>query len=285
MHRIVRNLTMPIADRQRFDTSARVRSRLLLAAAVVVLLAIGVDAAAVQAWQPTTDIAATAESYLRSKTGHAANRTALHAGTLDTRHRLPLCSQPLEGFMRRGARISSRTIVGVRCTGSKPWKVYVPVDVVVTAKVLTARHVLPRGHLVTAADIAIVDRDVSRMISGYLSDPRALAGQRLKQQLLAGQVITPAMLAADQIVRRGQTVTLIAAGGGVNISMRGKALMNGALNQRIRVENSNSGRVVEGIVRSPEHVEIIVSAGSGFFYAKPKVSRDSADTQVSNNDR
>ncbi|MDH3532860.1 MAG: flagellar basal body P-ring formation chaperone FlgA [Gammaproteobacteria bacterium] len=285
MQRIVRKLTMPIADRQRFDASAGGRSRLLLAVAAVALLTPGTDAAAKQAWQPTEDITATAESYLQHKTGRAANRTTLHAGTLDARHRLPLCDQPLEGFMRRGARISSRTIVGVRCNGSKPWKVYVPVDVVVMANVLTARHVLPRGHLVTKADIAIVERDVSRMISGYLSDPQALAGQRLKQQLLAGQVITPAMLAADQIVRRGQSVTLMATGGGVNIRMSGKALMNGALHQRIRVENSNSGRVVEGIVRSPEHVEVIVSANSGFFSAKPKVSPNSADTQVSNNDR
>ena len=285
MQRFVRNLTIPIADRQSFDTGSRVPSRLAPTVAAVVLLAIGIDSGAVQAWQPTEDISATAESYLRNKTGSAAKRTTLHAGTLDARHRLPLCDQPLEGFMRRGAKISARTIVGVRCTGGKPWKVYVPVDVIVTAKVLAARHVLPRGHLVTEADLTIVERDVSRMISGYLSDPRALAGQRLKQQLLAGQVITPAMLAADQIVRRGQTVTLMAAGGGVNISMSGKALMDGALNQRIRVENRNSGRVVEGIVRSPEHVEVIVSANGGFFNAKPKVSPNSADTQASNNDR
>ena len=38
----------------------------------------------------------------------------------------------------------------------------------------------------------------------------------------------------------------------LNIRMTGKALSDGALHQRIRVENSSSGRVVEGIVRSRE---------------------------------
>ena len=289
MQKFVSKLTSLSSDRQRsdaiFDADSRPQTRLLCVAALVVLLAIGTDALAAQAWQPTEDITSAAEAYLRAKTGSAANRTSVQAGTLDTRHRLPLCDKSLEGFMRRGAKIGSRTIVGVRCTGTKPWKVYVPVDVIVAAKVLTARRTLPRGHLITAADLDIVERDVAKMTTGYFSDPKALDGLRLKQQIIAGRIITPGMLAADQIVRRGQTVTLVATSSGVNISMTGRALMDGARGQRIRVENTNSGRVVEGIVRSPEHVEVLVSAERGFFNAKPKVSPDSADIRLSNNDR
>ena len=136
-----------------------------------------------------------------------------------------------------------------------------------------------------ATDLVVAERDIATMISGYFSDPQALEGMRLKQPLLAGRVITPAMLAVDEIVRRGQTVTLVAESASVNIRMAGKALMDGALNQRIRVENLNSGRVVEGVVRSPEHVEVLVSAARGFSHARPKVSADSADTGSGNNDR
>ena len=265
----VSKLTVALANRQRFDTISeyqeRPKSRLLAAAAIAVILAIGSDALAGQSWQPIADIAATAETYARARAADKAGMTAVRAGALDPRHRLPLCDAPLEGFMRRGAEIDARSIVGVRCTGSKPWKVYVPVDVIVTASVLTADRPLPRGHLVAATDVKAVERDVSTMHRGYYTDTKALAGLRLKQPLMAGQVITPTMLAADRIIRRGQMVTIVANGGGINISMAGKALTDGALNQRIRVENSNSGRVVEGVVRSPEHVEILVSANRGSF--------------------
>ena len=61
--------------------------------------------------------------------------------------------------------------------------------------------------------------------------------------------------------------------------------MDGALNQRIRVQNLNSGRVVEGIVRSREHVEVLLPAVTGFFHATPKVSPSMADMRLSNNDR
>ena len=232
-------------------------------------------------WQSVTDIAAAAEDYLRRHVGPSARRTEVRAGPLDVRLRLANCDKPLQAFLRRGTRIAARTIVGVRCAGTKPWKVYVPVDVIVTAKVVVAARTLPRGHLLTEEDLAVEDRDVTRALSGYVTVPAQVLGQRLKSQLLSGRMLTPALLEADKLVRRGQMVTLMVNNGGIAIRMTGRALSDGALNQRIRVENLNSGRIVEGIVRSRENVEILVASPSRFFHASPKVSPKVADTQVS----
>lgn len=282
---VVRKLTLRSSRCHDFDASRQIKLCRYVTATTLLLLAHGLSATTTQAWQPTEDITQTAESYLLQKTGNTRQDTTVQAGALDPRHRLPLCDVALEGFMRRGAKIASRTIVGVRCTGSKPWKVYLPVDVIVMADVLTARFTLPRGHLVTGDDLVTDKRDVSRMFSGYLTDPSQLIGQRVKQQLIAGLVITPAMLQADQIVHRGQTVTLTTGSGGVMTSMTGTALMNGALNQRIRVENINSGRIIEGVVRSSQHVEVLAPAITTFIHANPKVSAVPVDTRDSNNDR
>jgi flagella basal body P-ring formation protein FlgA len=59
------------------------------------------------------------------------------------------------------------------------------------------------------------------------------------------------------VVQRGQTVTLIASGGGVSVRMAGRAMNDGLVNQRVRVENLSSGKIVEGIARSEQVVEII----------------------------
>ncbi len=279
---IVGKLTAGSAWRHDFDTC---RSA-VRCAVVLSLLNVGANAATpVQDWQPTTQITAVAEQFLRDRIGPAARRTAVRAGALDSRHRLALCSQPLQPFLRRGSKISARTIVGVRCSGEKSWKVYVPVDVIVTDSVLVASRTLPRGHLLSEDDLVTEQRDVSRLVSGYISNSRDLIGQRLKTQLIAGRILTPAMLQADVAVSRGQTVTLTIRIGGIDIQMSGKALMDGAISQRIRVENTNSGRVVEGIVRSREHVEVLVAGSKQFFHAKPKVSPRVADIRSSNNDR
>ena len=249
---------------------------------LVALAAAGAEAT-VREWQPISDIAEAAEQYLiKNRIGPAAQRTSVRAGALDVRLKLAYCDRPLEAFMRHGAVVRDRTIVGVRCTGNKPWKVYVPVNVVVTASVLVAKRPLARGHLLTANDLAVEDRDVTRSIKGYFTDPAELVGHRVKSPLLPGSVITPPVLEADKYVRRGQTVTLMVQSGGIEIAMAGKALADGALNQRIKVENLNSGRVVEGIVRSKEHVEVLMAPPpASFFNAKPKVSPTVADIRLS----
>lgn len=252
---------------------------------LALLLATPVAQAETPAWQPVEQITAAAEVFLRSRTGEFAGNTTVQAGNIDSRHRLPLCDAPLSAFLRSGADIKARTIVGVRCSGSRPWKVYVPVDVIVTANVLVARQSLIKGHQLAAEDLIAVQRDVSRLRTGYISDPARVVGQRLKTQLVAGKILKPSMLEVDIAIRRGQTVTLTVGSGEFSITMSGKALMDGAINQRIRVENSHSGRVVEGIVRSREHVEVLISSNNAFFHAEPKVSPQMADTRFSNNDR
>lgn len=236
-------------------------------------------------WHPTSDIARVAETFLVEKLGRPAGNTSVKAGMLDRRLKLSVCDQPLEGFLRTGTRIGPKTIVGVRCDGARPWKVYVPVEVEVRKQVWVARQPLPRGHLIAREDLTADIRDVSRMTSGYLSDPAALVGRRLRSSVLAGRVLTPNLLEANNIISRGQTVTLMVASGDLQIRMAGKALMDGALNERIRVENLNSGRVVEGIVRSIELVEVIVPTAGNFLSQAPKVSAATVDTGYSNNDR
>ena len=234
---------------------------------------------------PIDDITATAEAFLKERMGTRDASSSVSAAGFDTRHQLPRCDMPLQGFLRRGMEVQPRTIVGVRCSGSRPWKVYVPVDIVVTASVLVTKRALPRGHTVMPDDVRPERRDVSRLRFGYLADPAELQGQRLRAPLLAGKILTPAVLEIDAIVRRGQSVTLVAGSGGISVNMVGVALSDGGLNQRIRVENGNSGRIVEGVVRSREHVEVLLSAPSSFFHAKPKVSPPVADMRFSNNDR
>ena len=77
---------------------------------------------------------------------------------------------------------------------------------------------------------------------------RAIAG---------GAILTNQQLLGAQAVQRGQTVTLIADAGGISVRMAGRALSDGLINQRIKVENLSSGKIVEGIARSSQVVEIV----------------------------
>ena len=257
------NLTTLTYSRRFSDgvpATTRLRRTLLAYCALLAggaALAITVTAHATD-WQSLSKISAVAEQYVLERMGRSDQRVKPQAARLDPRLRLPSCDSELEPFLRRGTALSARTVVGVRCNGSRPWKLYVPVEVVVTESVLIASKTLPRGHVLAATDLDKEDRDVSRLTRGYLSKPEDAIGQRLKRQVVSGKIITPSLLVADLVVKRGQSVTLVVRRNGLSIKMAGKALMDGAVNQRIRVENVASARIVEGLVRSPEYVEVLV---------------------------
>lgn len=244
--RIVGLLTARRRGRRVADAAARP----LAAVATLFICAVGTAAER----QPLAAVERAAEAFVAA----GATGAEAKASPLDRRLNLPHCDRPLEAFLRPGARVQRRTVVGVRCSGSRPWKVYVPVSLAVSGQVLVLARPLPRGHVLTSADLETARRDLSRLPAGYATEPAAVVGQRLKQSLRAGAVITPGTLEARTLVRRGQSVTLLAGSEAVRIRMGGKALMDGALNQRIRVENTSSGRTVEGIVRSAELVEVLV---------------------------
>jgi flagella basal body P-ring formation protein FlgA len=44
----------------------------------------------------------------------------------------------------------------------------------------------------------------------------------------------------------------------MSVRMAGRALSDGLMNQRVRVQNLSSGKIVEGIARSEQTVEIIL---------------------------
>jgi flagellar basal body P-ring formation protein FlgA len=226
--------------------------------AAAMFAATGPSAATQEArWQAPDEIAAAAVAFVLDRFSTDDATLEPKAGPLDPRLKLTECEEPLEAFMQDGARLTSRPVVGVRCNGVRPWKIYVPIQIAVTDTVMTVGRPLPRGHVLTPDDVVAERRDVSRLAAGYVSRVEDLVGRRLKQQLAVGRVITPSLLDDEIIVKRGQSVTITAESGGLRIDMGGTALADGSLNERIRVQNDQSGRVIEAVVRSEEYVEVL----------------------------
>jgi len=209
-------------------------------------------------WQALSEVRSIAEQFARDTYATSSSRT-VEAGMLDARLHLKNCAGHLLAFLPPGTRAGPNMTVGVRCNKNTSWKIFVPVRSHLSGMVLISRRPLDRGQQLSSDDVELAQHDLDRLPYGYLTDPATLAGRILRRPIAPGTVITPPMLRQAQAVRRGQTVTLFADRAGVKIQMAGKALMNAALQQRIRVENLSSGRVVEGIVRSDQRVEILTN--------------------------
>jgi flagella basal body P-ring formation protein FlgA len=200
-------------------------------------------------WQQLDSIEQAAERHVNASHKVATGSRRVRATPLDDRLKLKQCPQALHTEQRRGKTNGRHVMVRVSCSGPTPWKVYVAVDVIVSGNVFVARRSLPRGHLLSRDDLGHEMRDISRLSGGYILETTEITGQILKRPVLAGSIITPSVLEAETVIRRGQSVTLQVNTGDISIRMAGKAMADGALNQRIKVENSVSRRIVEGLAR------------------------------------
>jgi flagellar basal body P-ring formation protein FlgA len=196
-----------------------------------------------------------AEQFVRSHLPDAKAKHYVSAASLDSRLRLKQCDVPLEAFSNT-SDIAARVTVGVRCTAAAPWTIYVPVTIEVEVPVLVLRRALARRARVMLTDVEPQVRRLPGSAANFITDIASLQGHRLKRALPAGTAITVDALTPDILVRRGQQVTLIAAVGGIEIRAQGNALTEGGAQDRVRVQNVTSLKVVEGVVESDSVVRV-----------------------------
>jgi len=168
--------------------------------------------------------------------------------------RCPDTPKPLVG---PAPHMNDRVLVEIRCQGPPAWHLYVPVRIVGTAGVAVAAHAIVAGSVLTANDLRVEQHDMTELPPGYLDDPAIAVGRTAARPISGGAILSNQQLVASKAVQRGQTVTLVADAGGMSVRMAGRALGDAMVNQRVRVQNLSSGKVVEGIARSEQVVEII----------------------------
>ena len=186
------------------------------------------------------------------------DRQRLIAGPIEAHVRLERCSRPVSPAVSAGAHMRDRILVELRCPGAPPWHIYVPVRLVGTSSVTIAARAIVTGSVLTDKDVRVEQRDIPELPPGYLDDPTVAVGLTAARPISSGAVITNQFLVGAKAVQRGQTVTLVADSGAMSIRMEGRALSDALINQRVKVENLSSGKVVEGVARSQQVVEIVL---------------------------
>jgi len=153
---------------------------------------------------------------------------------------------------------SARFTAEVRCEGSRPWRLYLPVRVTSIRPVVVATRALARDTVLAPGDVRLASADPATVPAGALHDQALVIGRVLRRPLDEGQAVTTALIAAPTLVRRGQQVTVEARSGLLAVRMEGVARGEGALGDLIEVENVTSGRTVQAVVRSAKSVEVLL---------------------------
>jgi len=207
-------------------------------------------------FQPLAAVQRAAADAVRSRLPTSDDPVSITTDTLDNRLHIIACAEPLQATLAGDGQLRERSLVAVKCTRPSAWTLYVGVRVASHPVVLRALHALGRGEQPTAADFEAVRIQVNGLSSLYISDPAQLSERHLRRPVASGELLLADALAPAVLVHRGQQVTLLAAGGGIEVRATAIALSDGEVAQRIRVQNQSTQRVVEAIVRNSTLVEV-----------------------------
>ncbi|MCU0935003.1 MAG: flagellar basal body P-ring formation protein FlgA [Gammaproteobacteria bacterium] len=228
----------------------------LAALALTVALSVTAAFARAQDVHPPQDIRAEVAAFLARELGPESPQRRYEVNELDPRLRLARCQEPLELSLPGANPRAGSLTVGVRCSGERPWSIFVPARARTLGPVVVlARSVTP-GASLTAADVKVEERDLTSAPAGHFPDPAAVLGRTLKRSLAPGQPLTASVVASSLRVRRGERVVLVARLAGVDVRMQGEALRDAAVGETVTVRNLSSQRVVEGRVGSDGSVEV-----------------------------
>jgi flagella basal body P-ring formation protein FlgA len=212
--------------------------------------------AAVDEYTDPALIRAAAAQAVHDAAGNAAPGLIANVDALDPRLRLASCPTPIHAFIAGDGQLREHTTVAVRCESGTHWTLYLGVAVQTEMPVLVAQRALARGAALVPADFTAVVRRLPGLSNNYMSDSAQLAGQSLRRPVAMGEALAAEALMTTAIVHRGQQLTLLAHANGMDVRVTVIALMDGKPDERIRVQNPSSQRVVEATVRSAQLVEV-----------------------------
>lgn len=198
-------------------------------------------------YQSAETLRSTAQTFLTQQTADLHEQeTEITIGHLDPRLRLTECSTKPTAFLAPGAKLQGKFSVGLRCSGKKPWTVYMPANVRRFANIVTAAHSLPRGKQVSDSDLMITRQDISQVRDGYFTNNKNVIGKILKRSISGGQVFFAKNITSPLLVHRGDEVVILASIGGLQVRVKGNALEDAALGEQVPVRNKQSKRIIQG---------------------------------------
>lgn len=212
-----------------------------------------------QTIQSLPAIEAAVKGYASAQLGQDQD-TEFTLGRLDPRLRLAQCDAPLAMRFSHEAHSGGPNSVEVRCVSERPWSLYVTVDVSRYAQVLVATRPLARGSVIAADDVAVARRRLNGARMDYLHEPATAVGRVAARAIGPDQILGAANVILPRLVKRGDEVTIASGGSTVSVQVKGQALKDGALGDRVSVRNLNSKRVVEGVVNADGMVVVHTGA-------------------------
>lgn len=196
---------------------------------------------------------------------------------LDPRVQVQPCSSALQMDY---AFTPSRETVRVRCTSTPSWQLFLRVLPPTTAgpgagpganpnpgagaaaapaspaqatrTVVMTRRLIQRGTLLDASMLEVVERPAQGLDPMAVSSLKDVERAETLRDIPGGTALRSYDIKRALMVRKGQAALLtVSPGSGFQITVNVEALQDGYMGEQIRLKNTESGRLLSGVVSGP----------------------------------
>lgn len=169
-------------------------------------------------------------------------------------------TEPILAIPDPAARVGApaRFVLSVQRPGESPRRVGDATAVIqVVGPAVRLTRAVTRGERLTAADVAAVESDMSGRPFRPMPTLEQSVGARVTRDIAMNSVLASADIAAEPLVRAGDTVSVRARVGAVEITAQLVAIENGLRDQTIRVVNKETRRTLRARVTGKGEVEVM----------------------------
>ncbi|MBL4613951.1 MAG: flagellar basal body P-ring formation protein FlgA [Magnetovibrio sp.] len=112
------------------------------------------------------------------------------------------------------------------------------------------------GDIIQKSDLKWIEVTEKRLARNAIIDASRLIGMAAKRSIGAGKAISASDIRRPKVVSKGQIVTMVLVTPIMRLTTKGKALQAGGTGDTIRISNTQTSTVVEGVITGPGQVRV-----------------------------
>lgn len=206
--------------------------------------------------QSLTSIAMQAEAFLVEFPYESPYPVRFELSSLDRRLKLKPCDRSLDIRFTRVEKIMGNTSLSIRCHNPVNWQIHLPVRVDIFDDVVVNKMPLSRGQIIDANNIHYRKENISLLFQGFFRRSDVFQRLQAKRNLPANSILHSANLSPRKLVTSGQRVTIFLNLNGLQVKSTGLALQSATHGEIIKVRNTQSNKIVEGVVSAEGQITV-----------------------------
>lgn len=146
--------------------------------------------------------------------------------------------------------------IQVYVNGEEKEKLFLRTKVSVYDRIVVAKKRMKKGDIIGTVEAVIEERDVATLNQTVIRDIGMVLGKESRTFIPLENPIYDWMIKEKNYIKKNAKIKILLSSTDISIEVKGEALQDGMLGEKIKVKNLTSGKEIEGYVSGTDEVKV-----------------------------